>query len=859
LKQLKSAFGDIAKAFKKTPSKTSKNADTTSTSPAATKHTDTSTTPSTTKQPDASTNLASTPDTPGKTTENPDTPGGTKPANTPTDTAKLDAKLPDQPDSGTPALNKTAKQTTDCNDPVDAATGEFLLPETDVELPGVLALILTRRHRSSYRFGRWFGPSWAATLDMRVVVDQVGVKFVGPDGELWQFPHTAPDIAVTPVHKGIRATMTRSESGGYRVYDPDRELTWIFNPNPGLSGLDTQLGNYAISQISDRHRNRIYFHYNDNGQPTHVTHSGGYRVNIDVADDRVVALTVVGSGDDGSSERTRVREFGYTAGELTSVTNGVLAVTAYWYDADHRMLGWRDSLGTEMRNTYDRHGRVTMQSGTDRILSATFEYEDLPQFGRTRTRYTNSRGGVTIYEFDDQLCLRYTVNPRGATVRTEFNENRQAVQHIDSYSNTVAYRYDDNGNLTRITRPDGLALTIEYQAPNCPAIVTDVDGSTTLRTFDERGNLLSVTDPDGVTTTYIYHSVGAPATITKSDGSTIHVVANSVGLPVQVTDADGAVTHISRDYFGRPSIVTNAVGNETRYTYSPEGNRLSAVGPDTAKHFWEFDGEGNLLTYVNPLGAPTTYTYGAFDLCASHTEADGTTTHYSYDTERNVIAVVNPMGDVWKYAYDETGNVISSTDYNGAVTATTFDLLDRPETTTNPAGVETRYVYDHLGRSTSIKTSAGDWISRSYTPIGHVRSARNGHDDSATHTVTLTHTPAGRLLSQQVDDLAPMTYGYDVHGRHIDSITPGQSSTILKYNSAGQIDGLTTSGHQFSFTFDKLGRQNSWRTSVIGQHRFHRNVDRRTIHELVKIDPATGNPTNLIQRDEYSWRMDGML
>ncbi|WP_446223137.1 RHS repeat-associated core domain-containing protein [Nocardia sp. IBHARD005] len=855
LKQLKSAFGDIAKAFKKTPSKSSKNADNTTTSPAATKNTDTSTTPSTTKQPDTPTNPATTTDTPSKT---PDTPE-TKPATTLTDTTKPDTKLPDQADSGKPDLNKTAKQTTDCNDPVDAATGEFLLPETDVNLLGVLPLTLARRHRSSYRFGRWFGPSWAATVDMRVIVDQVGVKFVGPDGELWQFPHTAPDVAVASVHKGTRATMTRAETGGYRVYDPDRELTWAFYPNPGMGGLDTQLGNYAISEIIDRHGNRILFHFNDNGEPTHVVHSGGYRVNISVTEDRITALTVVGTLADGTDVSSLVREFGYTAGELTAVTNGVGATTTYQYDAQHRILGWRDSRGTEMRNTYDTMGRVVAQTGTEGILSATFAYEKLPQYGRTRTHYTNSRSGVTIFEFDEELCLRYTVNPRGATVRTEYNEYRQPVQYIDSYTNVVSYLYDKNGDLTRITRPDGLTITIDYQGPKCPATVTDVDGSTTYRTYDSRGNLVSVTDPDGVHTSYTHHPVGAPATIVESSGTTITVDVDGAGLPVRVTNADGAVTRIARDHFGRACAVTDALGLTTTYVYSTEGKQLSRIGPDGTTDSWQFDGEGNLLAYVNPVGGHTHYTYGAFDLCASRRDASGETTTYTYDTERNLIAVTNPLGDTWNYTYDETNNVVCSKDYSGAQTTTRYDLLNRPEIVTTPTEVELSHRYDRLGRLTSIRTSTDDWISRTYTPTGHIATARNGHGDDTTHAIALTHTPGGRLLSQQMDDQPPALYAYDAHGREVDYTTPNGNSTKKRYNTSGRIEELIASGHKFSFTFDASGRQNSWRTPVVGQHWAHKGTGHRTVHELVQLEPATGIPTQLIQRDEYTWRADGLL
>ncbi|MGW7410856.1 DUF6531 domain-containing protein, partial [Streptomyces sp. NPDC054833] len=62
-------------------------------------------------------------------------------------------------------------------DPIDVATGDMSLPRTDVTLPGVLPLILERTHISSYRWGGWFGPSWASTLDQRVQADDDGFVY----------------------------------------------------------------------------------------------------------------------------------------------------------------------------------------------------------------------------------------------------------------------------------------------------------------------------------------------------------------------------------------------------------------------------------------------------------------------------------------------------------------------------------------------------------------------------------------------------------------------------------------------------------------------------------------------------------
>src|SRR5690242_10819646 len=61
-------------------------------------------------------------------------------------------------------------------DPVDVASGSVVQHQTDIDLPGVLPLTLSRTHLSSYRSGNWFGPTWASTLDQRLEVSAGGVR-----------------------------------------------------------------------------------------------------------------------------------------------------------------------------------------------------------------------------------------------------------------------------------------------------------------------------------------------------------------------------------------------------------------------------------------------------------------------------------------------------------------------------------------------------------------------------------------------------------------------------------------------------------------------------------------------------------
>ncbi|XVQ11430.1 DUF6531 domain-containing protein [Spirillospora sp. CA-255316] len=51
-----------------------------------------------------------------------------------------------------------------------------MLVQQDVSWPTVLPLILERMHVSSYRAGRWFGASWASTLDQALETEWVPWK-----------------------------------------------------------------------------------------------------------------------------------------------------------------------------------------------------------------------------------------------------------------------------------------------------------------------------------------------------------------------------------------------------------------------------------------------------------------------------------------------------------------------------------------------------------------------------------------------------------------------------------------------------------------------------------------------------------
>ena len=91
--------------------------------------------------------------------------------------------------AGNPALlARSPADVPQAADPVDVATADVLLFQDDVSLPGVLPLIVGRAYRSSWRAGRWFGPSWASSFDQHLQIAEDLVVGVFADGRALAWP-----------------------------------------------------------------------------------------------------------------------------------------------------------------------------------------------------------------------------------------------------------------------------------------------------------------------------------------------------------------------------------------------------------------------------------------------------------------------------------------------------------------------------------------------------------------------------------------------------------------------------------------------------------------------------------------------
>ncbi|MFF3567952.1 putative T7SS-secreted protein [Nocardia jiangxiensis] len=781
---------------------------------------------------------------------------------TPADRAEADHGSHHEASDSGAEHDRTEHQKTTSDDPVDIATGEFLLPETDIDLPGVLALVLRRTHRSNYRRGRWFGPSWSATLDMRLVAEHEGVTFLGEDGLMLAYPHGEVGAAVEPVTGGQRWSLTRTETGTYQIWDQQRELIWHFAPEPVLGGIESRLGNYAISAITDRHRNRIRFEYDTDGVPVAVNHSGGYQVLIDTGAGRVTGLSVVDRGT-----AVPVRQFGYTAGELTSVINGVGATMRYAYD-DLRMVLWTDSNGNQMVNTYDEAGRVIYQRGTNGILDTDFDYFEFPDGTGSLTTVTDSYGAITRHGFDNDLQLRDLIDPAGGHTHIDYNTDRRPLTVTSPDGGVTRYQYTDDGDVAKVVRPDGNSTSIEYLFRNRPTVITDPDGATRRQEWNKDGDLVAVIDAAGARTEYGRHPNGAVAETVSQGGAGTRIQVDAAGLTLHATDARGAVTRVDRDGFGRATCVTDPLGAQTLYEWSSTGKLLRRTDPDGHSESWTYDGEGNQLTHTNRAGGVTRLAYGAFDLLAVRTDPDGSATHYLWDAQRRLIGVVNPLGQRWSYEYDPAGRLSVETDYTGAATRYTHDNAGRIASVTAATGVARRNQRDILGRLTETVADTGEFIRYTHDRAGRVLAAVSGTGDEVTHTLTFNYTTTGRIHSQQLDGGPVMHYEYDQQSRRTRRTTPSGAVTAWHYDHSGRVHSLQAGGQQITWSYDALGRSNGWRVGEIAVTKTLSCIGRVT-EQTVTAFPATSLSLDLgsgsrpgpsqIRHDEYDYRSDGYI
>ena len=656
-------------------------------------------------------------------------------------------------------------------EPVNTYSGNYVTATTDLALPG---------RGVPFAFGRTYNSV---------------VSVPGPLGPGWTHPFAAtlvvsPDGSATfQSDDGAVIPFAANGSGG-------------FNPDPGvLSTLTAVSTGYTITRAdqlkyhfdpagkltseSDRNGNALTFGYT-NGDLTTITDTVGRIVNLTYdVNHRLTGLT------DPIGRRVAYAYDG--TGHLATATDVRGGIVRYTYDTGGRLATMVDAnLHTVVANTYSPDGRVATQLDA-RNNQTTFAWNPTSQVATI----TDSRGGVTTDTYSGAALISRR-DPTAGVTRFSYDAAFNRTSATDPRGNTTTMTYDARGNLLTTMAPAPLSYqqSITYDAQNNLLTATDGRGHTMTDTYDAAGNLTRTTYADSTFTTFTRDPAGT-------------------GLLVGSTDPRGKTTALVYDALANVRSVTSPLGEVTTMTYDGAGRRLSLVDPrgnvvgaDPAQYTTTYahDAANHLLSSTDPLGDVTRFAYDAAGNRTTVTDPNSHTTTYGYDAANHLTSVTDAALKVTAYAYDTTGNLVVRTDANNHATTYGYDLAGRLTTTTDPLNHSSTVGYDAAGDPTSRTDANGNTSTYAYDVLGRVSGI--AYANSSTPAVTFAYDANGNRTSM-TDGSGTETYAFDLFDRLIGA-TRGSDGFVYAYDAAGNIatrtypDGMTT-----TYGYDGDGRLDS--------------------------------------------------
>ncbi|MDI2132183.1 DUF6531 domain-containing protein [Yinghuangia seranimata] len=766
------------------------------------------------------------------------------------------------------AANKTAtpeEAQSTAGDPVEVANGAMILPQTDVALPGTLPLVLTRKHLSNYRRGRWFGRSWSSWLDQHLEVAGGQVVFADTDGRILHYPTPEAGERVFPVTGSTLALAWDGTPGGAFAVGDQRSGLVRYFANP--TGAEPEIGRdgliLPLVAVADRNGNQIDIVYDAAGAPTEIWHSGGYRIGIETEHGRVTRLRLRDTHpethmrDPEHPDGVVLVRYAYDLnGDLTEVYNSSDLPLRFTYDASGRITGWTDRIGMSSVYEYDASGRCIRTTGKDGVLDTRFTYNDAE---RTTTA-TNSLGHSTIYRYNAAYQITSETDPLGNTIHKEWDDRNRLLAFTDALGHPTRFTYDDLGCVTRAERADGTTTTATYDGFGNPLLRTGADATTWTYEYDNRGNRTAVVDPSGARTEYQRDQWGRAVAVTDALGGVRRLTHDAAGLPLDMRDPVGARTRVTRDAFGRPSQVSDAIGETTHNRWTIEGKSLSRVRNDVGEH-WTYDAEGNLTEYRDKNGGLRLYEVTHFDKPAARTDQNGTRYEFGYDTELRLTSVTNPLGQSWTYSYDPAGRLVAERDFDGREVAYGLDAVGRIVARVNGAGEEVSYELDTRGKVTrQIHVATGRATTYTYDTAGRLVHTANPDVE-----LTFEYDLLGRTTAE-VSNGRRLTKSYDALGRRIRRQTPSGHVSTWTYDAAGRPLTLDSAGNLVAFSHDLLGRETERRfgddVTLAQEWDPLGRLAAQSIRRGAPVDPVTAalspdaGPRELHRRT-YTYRADG--
>lgn len=494
------------------------------------------------------------------------------------------------------------------------------------------------------------------------------------------------------------------------------------------------------------------------------------------------------------SAKDQATQISWTAfNQIESQTSENGSLTRYTYDAQGNLSAILQGVGTPDDRTrlyrYDLQGRLTQELSARgaEVLDAlgtnptaeqieavwmaygtTYVYDA----GGRRIRSTDSNGNVTLFFYDADNRLTYTVR----RVRNPTDGNQWVGEASGRLYDVLGQLVADIGYSTRIGASAFSTLTggSDTQIKAAGILVTDSGNDRrTDYTYALDGQLsrsaVRLSGTETAVTELSYNAFGELASRQTGQDAT-HIRREEF-----IYDRRGLLTQDNADIaWGSNS---GATGKVTSIVYDVFGRAERSIDGNGIVYTTQYDKLGRQISVVTDAGGLALLratTYDAFDRVLTQSDAQGkiTTSAYAVDTAsgRTTLTVTSPEGLVTKTVTDRFGQTLALVDAQGN---------------------ETRYSYDADGNLLTVKH--WDKANNTETPLSVSSYDATGNrlttQDANGTTVQYAYDAAGRILTRTVD---PSGLGlvtrttYDALGRAVSVTDPSGTVTRTTYDAAGR-------------------------------------------------------------------------
>ena len=471
-----------------------------------------------------------------------------------------------------------------------------------------------------------------------------------------------------------------------------------------------------------------------------------------------------------------------SAGEMTSVNDGLGDATNFAYDADGNITSQSYPNGTNASYGYDNADQLTQttDSGPGGSVFAT-----LPS--------PRNGDGVITSDMEEGL-------PGTPTRAFSYDKNQRLTGVATTGLTNASYGYDSADNLASSqTTAGNLVLNHDAAHQLTSTVLTPPNSSASVTTnfgYDAQGNRTSEAVANLTNTaSFTYDQANR---LTTYDGPGLATINSQAASPVQTEtfsyDGEGLRTDLGWDLAeGTPLIVLDEHGNA--YLTGPRGLPVEQVGAKAAVVYYHHDALGSTRDLTDAAGTVVaTYVYDAYG------NSVGTAT-----------AVVNPFQFAGQYTDAFSGLIYMRSRWYDPATAQ-FVSRDPVESVTGqPYG----YASDNPPNNVDPLGLCGD--TAQFRGNSGLPSC-NGYVVQGAHTTLRIYQVAAGEINGIWQNQYEFAYNADPHyqrdvqrGR-LDVYGPNPNSNTLKYGLIGTAD---TNNHPYGRSGIKGVHTTSW--TVAGQ------------------------------------------